>query len=355
MKRLTLVIAIITAALALSACGGGGGGGGGGEGASPASGQVSFPQNTALDPDTATGPVNSAYDVTLLGSFAGNSFAVALNDATQVTGNYTDQNGRINAFIWESGIVSPVVSGGQASRINNHGQVVGWMEPNGHPEAYVYEGAGQVYRLNTVGGSSQALAINDSGLIAGRISNGRESAFLEDNGTLSFIAAEVAGYAIAMNNVGQVLVKRLDADGFRTLLWQNGTFIDMGTLGGLETQGRDINDAGQVVGWSQTADGQQHAFLWENGTMIDLAPLAGEFSAAVAINDHGQILLKSSDILESRNLLYENGEVTDLGNFGAGYAVVNDLNNQGEIVGWLSTENGQIRAFLARPNSGSGL
>jgi probable HAF family extracellular repeat protein len=152
-----------------------------------------------------------------------------------------------------------------------------------------------------------------------------------------------------------VLVKRLDADGFRTLLWQNGTFIDMGTLGGLETQGRDINDAGQVVGWSQTADGQQHAFLWENGTMIDLAPLAGEFSAAVAINDHGQILLKSSDILESRNLLYENGEVTDLGNFGAGYAVVNDLNNQGEIVGWLSTENGQIRAFLARPNSGSGL
>lgn len=88
--------------------------------------------------------------------------------------------------------------------------------------------------------------------------------------------------------------------------------------------------------------------------MIDLAPVAGEFSAAVAINDQGQILLKSSDVLENRNLLYEDGEVTDLGNFSASYAVGNDPNNRGEIVGWMSTESGAIRAFLARPKPETG-
>jgi probable HAF family extracellular repeat protein len=350
MKKICILISTLLLTLTLSACGGGGGGGGA---ASPAS----TPNNDALTiaPAPEAGPSSSAYDITLLGSFAGSSFAVALNDASQVTGNYTEQSGRINAFIWENGSVKTVVTGAQASQINNLGQVVGWMEPNGHPEAYVYEGAGQVYRLNTVGGSSQALDINDSGQTAGRITNGGESAFLEDNGSLRLIAQELDGYAIAMNNVGQVLIKRLDADGFRTLLWQNGTLTDLGSLGGAETQGRDINDAGQIVGWSQTANGQRHAFLWENGTMVDLAPLAGEFSAAVAINDQGQILLKASDLLESRNLLYENGEVTDLGNFGADYAVANDLNNRGEIVGWLATASGASQAFLARPKTGGGL
>jgi probable HAF family extracellular repeat protein len=358
MKRITIILSMITLMLTLSACGGGGGGGG--EETSPASGQNAAAQTVEPAPVTEpapapeTRPDSVPYEITILGSLDGDSYAVGLNDASQVIGNYTDRSGRINAFIWEEGVTRTVVAGGQASRINNQGQVVGWMEPNGHPEAYVYEGAGQFFRLNTVGGSSQALAINDSGQTAGRITNGGEHAFLEENGSLRFIAGELDGYAIAMNNGGQVLIKRLDADGFHTLLWQNGALTDLGTLGGRNTQGRDINDAGQVVGWSQTADGQQHAFLWENGAMVDLAPLAGEFSSAVAINDRGQILLKSSDAAENRNLLYENGQVIDLGNFGAGYAVGNDLNNQGEIVGWLSTTGGGMRAFLARPTAAGG-
>lgn len=347
MKRMTLSMSIITVTLALSACGGGGGGG---DGASPASGQSSPAQAAEPAPVPQASSGSAPYAITLLGPLDGSSYAVALNDAGQVAGNYTDRSGRLSAFIWENGVVRTVVDGGQVSRINNQGQVVGWMEPLGHPEAYVYEGAGRLVRLNTIGGSSQALAINDSGQTAGRITNGGESAFLEEGGNLQFIAHELDGYAIAMNNVGQVLIKRLDTDGFRTLLWQEGTLTDLGSLGGRQTQGRDINDAGQIVGWSQTADGGQHAFLWKNGAMTDLSAVAGEFSSAVAINEQGQILLKSSDISASRNYLYENGMVTELGNFGASYAVVNDLNNRGEIVGWMATDSGEIRAFLAIPN-----
>lgn len=347
MNKTALILAFLTATLTLTACGGGGGGG------TP---EPAVPSSLQQEPAPTTGgPQSADYDVTLLGSFAGNSFAVAINDATQVAGNYTDQYGRSNAFLWDNGRVSLVVAGGHAAQINNHGEIVGWMEPNGHPEAYVYEGDGQVVRLNTVGGSSQALAINDSGQTAGRITNSGEMAFVEATGKLQLIAPDLDGYAIAMNNIGQVLIKQVVGDSFRTLLWHNGTITDLGSLGGRETQGRAINDAGQVVGWSQTAAGQYHAFLWENGTMTDLAPVVGEFSAAVAINNQGQILLKATDILESRNVLYDNGKVTDLGNFGAAYAVVNGLNNHGEIVGWMSTGSGAIRAFLAKPKTGNRL
>lgn len=52
---------------------------------------------------------------------------------------------------------------------------------------------------------------------------------------------------------------------------------DLGTLGGEHIWPRDINDAGVVVGGSETAQTDQagahyrHAFLWQKGKMTDLA------------------------------------------------------------------------------------
>jgi len=83
--------------------------------------------------------------------------------------------------------------------------------------------------------------------------------------------------------------------------------------------------------------------------MTDLAPLVGNFSSAVAINLAGQILLKSSTPTGDQSFLYRNGQVTELGNFGSNYAVATDLNNNGQIVGWLATDRGDIQAFLATP------
>ena len=54
------------------------------------------------------------------------------------------------------------------------------------------------------------------------------------------------------------------------------TVTELGTLGGVCANATDLNDAGQVVGWDYTSDfSQQHAFLWDNGTMIDLGTLGG--------------------------------------------------------------------------------
>jgi uncharacterized membrane protein len=41
------------------------------------------------------------------------------------------------------------------------------------------------------------------------------------------------------------------------------TMQDIGTLGGSFSGANNINDKGQVVGYSATATGQNHAFIWE--------------------------------------------------------------------------------------------
>jgi probable HAF family extracellular repeat protein len=75
---------------------------------------------------------------------------------------------------------------------------------------------------------------------------------------------------------------------------QSYTFTDLGTLGGSDSTAYGINNAGQIVGWSEDANGVQTATLW-NGTMATaLGFLAGytpsEFAYAVGINNAGQIV-----------------------------------------------------------------
>ena len=46
---------------------------------------------------------------------------------------------------------------------------------------------------------------------------------------------------------------------------------DLGTLGGLRSQGSALNDRGEVTGTADLATGDSHAFVWSGGQMIDLA------------------------------------------------------------------------------------
>jgi len=70
---------------------------------------------------------------------------------------------------------------------------------------------------------------------------------------------------------------------------------NLGTLGGNWSTAWDVNDQGQVVGYSDIGNGQHRAFFWdeENG-MIELPTIGGN-SLARAINNNGQIVGYSYD------------------------------------------------------------
>jgi probable HAF family extracellular repeat protein len=71
---------------------------------------------------------------------------------------------------------------------------------------------------------------------------------------------------------------------------------DLGTLGGDKCLARDINNQGQIVGYSEVVagDSTQHAFVYSGGTMVDLNDLIDPasgwvLSSASAINESGWI------------------------------------------------------------------
>ncbi len=76
--------------------------------------------------------------------------------------------------------------------------------------------------------------------------------------------------------------------------WTGGTIINLGGLSGSTgSEALDINEAGQVVGYSDFLDGHTSATEWSGGlggSIINLGGLPGStFSEATGINDAGQV------------------------------------------------------------------
>jgi RNA polymerase sigma factor (sigma-70 family) len=121
---------------------------------------------------------------------------------------------------------------------------------------------------------------------------------------------------------------------------------DLGTLGGKISIAHGLNSAGDVVGESDTAQGNAHAFLWREGEMVDLTPDLRD-SCAYAINDRGQVV--GEMLLENGNthaFLWDNGILKDLGTLGGNQSIACSINNLGQVVGAARTRSGILHAFL---------
>ena len=173
-----------------------------------------------------------------------------------------------------------------------------------------------------------------------------------------FQGDQTFGYGI--NELGDVVgAAFLPVSGSHGVIWINGNLVDLGTLGGRDSQAMDANSSGQVVGFSNPPGGgglNYRAVVWQNGLATDLGSLGGDRVEAYGVNEIGQIVGRSS-IEPGNNLpngfLWQDGELTglpDLDGLGS-YAWM--INNHGLIVGqawsgatsnWRAVkwENGEI-------------
>lgn len=158
-----------------------------------------------------------------------------------------------------------------------------------------------------------------------------------------------------INERGQIVGWSVETDYHAFLYEESNGFRDLGTLGGQHSTAWAINDAGKVTGSADTADGDLHAFIYEEGTgMVDLGTLGGLESSGEAINASGQVVGWSETESGDRHaFLYD--PVTgmqDLGTLGGRVSMAQDLNDKGQVVGYAETETGEIHAFLYDPVNG---
>lgn len=152
------------------------------------------------------------------------------------------------------------------------------------------------------------------------------------------------GFSIAfdVNDLGQVVGRSQDGSGqHRPFLWSESTgLIDLGSLGGCTTgrlcAAHAVNNLGQAVGLTEDANGEDRAFIWEDGVMTDLGVLpGGVWASAWNINDHGQVVGWSG----FRSFFWSPGTgIVEIDHPDAGPALA--INNDGVVSG--NTADGDV-------------
>jgi len=240
--------------------------------------------------------------------------------------------------------------------INNAGQIVGGDILWDH---------GKLTHLGTLVRTTAAAALNNRGQIVGTSGSGMISAMTERNvhaflwqsGKLTGLGSSNTVsqyYATGINDGGQII-----GTSYRhPLLWENGrktylpklfkdppyTQIFCGTGG--------INSRGQSVGYCGTRGGDIHAVLWQSGNIFDLGGAGGHDAKAAAINNQGQAVGYAAMLNSVRHAyLWQEGKCLDLRMLPDDIdSEANAINNRAQVVGDShNIGEGPIRhAYLSR-------
>lgn len=256
-------------------------------------------------------PAPPAYQATDLGSLGGGwTIPTAVNNLDEVVGSSLTAALGSHPFLWRAGTMvdlasSSAPSWGIAQDINDRGQVVG----TGDAGAFLWDRGVWTALFEPGALISSAEAINNASQVVGTYypsAGNRQHGFLWQRGKLTDLGylipvdindrGEILAYRtvpetaypacvwwhgrvtelgfdrpVAINNLGWVTGITPAGDAYRAVLWRSGHITQLGTLGGTDDASVAINDRGQVLGTSRTANGELHGVIWQNGRTIDLS------------------------------------------------------------------------------------
>ncbi len=341
---------------------------------------------------------SAALQVTSLGLSSAN----AISESGTVVGSHEPSDEPPIPAQWIDGNVTDLRlpegdQTGMAYAVNEFGQKVGCsVGPSGvsrpvlwsDASARSFGGAVQVLESAPAGSGGAAFDVNESAVVAGVIAADDGvlvPAFWVVPGVakeLPLLPGDTSGQASAISDGDVIVGSSISAAGVpHAVRWEDGNITALPPLVPDEaSEARDLNEMGQIVEWAASEDGSDHAVLWENWQIRDLGyPDGGGGSVANAINDSGQIVgyawearliaLESRDELASvavrgfsgalhvisdgrlcaadrpsgEAMFWDGGQIIDLGDFPYDrHSLANDVNNTGQIVGDVITDNGSV-------------
>jgi probable HAF family extracellular repeat protein len=302
----------------------------------------------------------------------------------------------IDGFLIDLGTLGGQNSWMMWGQINDFGQIVGYSEtsvpdPNGEDvcgfgthltcRPFLWQFF-HVSALRTLGGNNgQASGINNRGQIAGFAENGEVDstcppgttnnridlgAFWESGKSkpqaLLPVGSDPDSVAYGINDPGQTVgYSGTCIAANHSVIWQNGTPTALPDLGtGAIAYG--INNRGQIVGAVGSSNGEtQYGALWQDDGLTDLGTLPGDIGAiASGINSKGQVVGSTwdSNFDWSHAFIYQNGVMTDLNTLMPAnsnlYATMgNKINERGQISAMATVltgpDAGNIHAILLTP------
>jgi probable HAF family extracellular repeat protein len=295
-----------------------------------------------------------------LGSLPGYraSTATAINAAGTVVG-YVDNDITdlpTHAFIWTAATgmrdLGVLVTGGRsvATAINRSGQVAGWASIGGLVHAVVWSADGTIRDLGTLGGQqSAASGINDLGQVVGSSDSRQGVTPFLWSAADGMTPLPTFGSASGVNNAGRVAGTASTATGDRPFRWASTSGLEL--LPGIDTDprgnGRAVNDAGDIVGWTgdQSCDYyygcsglRRHAVLWTaGGLVVAVSTVAAgategtEGPDALGLNNKGQVV----GVAGGHAFVWSAaGGLKDLGVLsGRTRSVATSINDAGQVVG----------------------
>ena len=248
------------------------------------------------------------------------SYAKAINDSGQVVGYVStapDKNGKPkeikqDGFIWQGGqrrelSLLPSYRSSKAFDVNNQGTVTG-SSKHAQPDGSVLEHAvlwdGETATLlGSLPGypESRAVAINNRGQVLGRAIYSKMGEVLKA-AQQKFAGPSGQSQLDDLQKVLDVVLGEINAlPKDESIIRQQSFFWDEGRIKEIDGLALEINDQGQVVGWSgcdfsgKGPARDAYAFLWQDGQLFDLNTLippdtGWTLGRANGINNHGQIV-----------------------------------------------------------------
>lgn len=308
-----------------------------------------------------------------LGTLPGgnSSFAMAISNHGEIVGASTNAAGAQRAVMFEPGLVEiPTAAGSDgsvASDINDRKMVVGQSPAGG----FRYTLAGGLVPL---GANTGAYAANTANDVAGYgTPGGIQKAVIWWGGSTPpiYIGALGTGNSSATRDIADSKSAAgwsrfsTTAPYYHAFLRHDGTMIDLGTLGGMQSGADSLvvlawpdpsYVATHVVGFAETSAGSIHAFRWNAGTMIDLGALPGDVESRAQCINQSRVAVGYSKKASGafRAVMWNSGggiiELNSLIGYDPAWNLTNafGINNLGQIVG-SGLHFGKPRAFVLTP------